>query len=254
MPGQDPVNRNFTWGETDGDSIVSQVTAAYEQVVHMRKNLFMPPTGNVTKQFINEMTRLINEWNHDTPLGDISLKALMIMPALLLQKPSATSKSRDHTEALKRRMGKWKDGDIQYLLAETHAIQRRLPKSRKNNNEEVVPKRFRDLMAQGKVNQALRLLSASNKSGILELTEETMDLIKKKHPEGKEPATEAQVYGPEQDVNPIIFHDITGESIRKSALKQEGLVVHQEWMEMYGVGFCAITNHMERLAMTYVRP
>ena len=122
-PDHDPVNRNFTWGETDGDSIVSQVTAAYEQVVHMRKNLFMPPTGNVTKQFINEMTRLINEWNHDTPLGDISLKALMIMPALLLQKPSATSKSRDHTEALKRRMGKWKDGDIQYLLAETHAIQ-----------------------------------------------------------------------------------------------------------------------------------
>ena len=43
-------------------------------------------------------------WINDTPLRKIALKAVHVMPALLLQKPSKSSKSKDHHAALERRL------------------------------------------------------------------------------------------------------------------------------------------------------
>ena len=38
------------------------------------------------------MTRMINAWVYDTPIKDIALKALHVMPNLLLQKARKNSK------------------------------------------------------------------------------------------------------------------------------------------------------------------
>ena len=43
------------------------------------------------------MTRLIDTWNNSTHLMDIGLKILMVMPALLLQKPSYKSTAKTNT-------------------------------------------------------------------------------------------------------------------------------------------------------------
>ena len=40
------------------------------------------------KTYIQEVTRLIFAWINDTQLKEIALKAVHVMPALLLQKPS----------------------------------------------------------------------------------------------------------------------------------------------------------------------
>ena len=64
----------------------------------------MVPTGTSGKKFINETTRLFDQWTNDTPLKSIALKAIHIMPALLLQKSSRNSKARDHLIALERRL------------------------------------------------------------------------------------------------------------------------------------------------------
>ena len=69
----------------------------------------MLPTGNAGKKYIKKFIRLFKAWTQDTPLRSISLKAINTMPALLLQKPSKTSK-RDHLDVLERRLQLWKRG------------------------------------------------------------------------------------------------------------------------------------------------
>ena len=54
------------------------------------------------------------------------------MPALLLQKPSKTSKSKDHLAALSRRLELRDDDKISELLPENNTIQERLSN---DNNE-----------------------------------------------------------------------------------------------------------------------
>ena len=76
--------------------------------VSWRKNLFMLPTRNVGKKYIKKVTRASNAWTQDMPLRSISLKAIHKMPALSLQKPSKSSKSRDHLDALERKLLIWK--------------------------------------------------------------------------------------------------------------------------------------------------
>ena len=68
------------------------------------KNLFLLPSGKAGKQCIDETTKLMNEWLQELPLKDITFKAIMIMPNLLLQKPSKNSKAKDHLKTLEKRL------------------------------------------------------------------------------------------------------------------------------------------------------
>jgi len=114
---------NFKWGSYDGESFARKVDLVYEKIVFWKKNLFLLPKGAAGKSYIRETTRLVNAFVEDSPLKNISIKAVMIMPALLLQKPTKKSKSRDHKSALERRMQNWEDGDILELLKECQTIQ-----------------------------------------------------------------------------------------------------------------------------------
>ena len=84
----------------------------------MRQNIFKIPSGAPRKEYIREIIRWIDAWNSNSNIKDISWKCIMVMPALLLQKPSAKSKSRDHKEVLKRRFALWKKGELIQLLKE----------------------------------------------------------------------------------------------------------------------------------------
>ena len=42
------------------------------KIVFWRKNLFLLPSGACSKRYIEEITWLLNEWNSDSPLKDIS--------------------------------------------------------------------------------------------------------------------------------------------------------------------------------------
>ena len=72
----------------------------------------MLPTGRAGKDLIDEITRLLNAWILDSSMKHITFKAIMVMPSLILQKPSRNSKAKDHSEALRRRMIQWQSGDI----------------------------------------------------------------------------------------------------------------------------------------------
>ena len=75
------------------------VVAIYEEGVYWRRNLFLLPTGAAEEKYITETTQLIEIWNQKIdPFKDISIKAVMTMPMLLLQKPSLKSKVKDRSE------------------------------------------------------------------------------------------------------------------------------------------------------------
>ena len=71
----------------NGEDFIQAVTAAYEEIIHWRRNLFLTPSGKAGKLFVSEMARLFRAYGEGSALESIALKAAMIMPALLLQKP-----------------------------------------------------------------------------------------------------------------------------------------------------------------------
>ena len=60
------------------------VFSTYGEAIKWKRKLFMLPSGKTSKEYIDECTRLILEWVHDSQLQGIAIKALMIMPSLLL--------------------------------------------------------------------------------------------------------------------------------------------------------------------------
>ena len=212
----------FYWNERKGSNFLRDLDTAYEQIVYWQQNLFLLPTGKVGKKFIREIIRLINCWIDKTALKPIALKSIMVMPALLLQKPSRTSKSKDHFLALTRRIELWEKGNINDLLHEGVTIQTllNLPKKIMSTNE--ISKRFIEKMSNGNINGAIKLLSDNMQNGVLLLNDETLKLLKQKHPDGKAPTNDALLSDTPIQIHSVQFEDIDSDMIRQSALKTRG--------------------------------
>ena len=100
--------------------------------------------------------KLMNGWTNNSPLKDIAFKTIHIMSSLLLQKPSKTSKSKDHLKALKRRIDLWIKGKFEELLFEGETIQSRLHHINTPKSIGELSKKFASLMEKGNVNGALK--------------------------------------------------------------------------------------------------
>ena len=73
------------------------------------------------KAFMEELTIWIKQLK--LKFGSKALKAFMVFPAFILQKPSATSKSKEHSAAIERRLSLWRQGNLDLLLKEVRFIQ-----------------------------------------------------------------------------------------------------------------------------------
>lgn len=80
------VAEKFYWDDVKGRHIIEVIDECYDMIVYWRKNIFMLPNGATGKEYIGEVTRLLNAWVDNSPIGIVSMKAIHIMPALLLQK------------------------------------------------------------------------------------------------------------------------------------------------------------------------
>ena len=97
----------------DGNYFSSLIESFYDEGVFWRKNVFKIPSGKAGKAFIKLQTDWLSKFNTDTNFKGIALKVFMILPIILLQKPSARSKAKDHSEALLRRIDWFQSGDIE---------------------------------------------------------------------------------------------------------------------------------------------
>ena len=145
------------------------------------------------------MIRVVNFWNDKSSgLSSISFKALMCMPALLLQKPHYRSKTKEHTEILNRRLTLWNDGDFDQLIREARAIQTRMIQNSKEIFLDQLSKTFAKHMMTGKINAALRLLENSPSGGVLQLNDDVINDLKKTHPSGQEKQKDVLLTGTNQ--------------------------------------------------------
>ena len=117
---------SFVWGKLDGSSATDIIQSYYEEVVHWQRNTFKVPRGKAGNQFVRELSRLFCGYVEGSALESISLYAVMLMPALLLQKPHSKSKSKEHVTHLERRLALWTNGEFDELLAEGSTIQQNL--------------------------------------------------------------------------------------------------------------------------------
>ena len=113
-----------TWNENI-TLIESKIGSVYSEIVYWKKVLFLLTTGAAGKGLIEETIRLVNSWTYKLDLETIALKALMIMPCLLLQKTFLNSKSKENSETLKRRLSLWKNRQLDQLMFEGKTIQDR---------------------------------------------------------------------------------------------------------------------------------
>ena len=152
---------SFIWGRHgDGRTITvntSTIDNAYNEITKWRKNTFLVPYGKTGKHFIDKLTQHINDWNNESEMQHIALKAAIVLLAVGLQKPSQKSKVKEHQECLAKRLALWKEGEIDVLVREGWIIQRRLTNSRRADppNKASV---FANLVMTGKINSALRYL------------------------------------------------------------------------------------------------
>ena len=212
----------YKWGEYDNFSFEKSLNFIYEKIVFWRKNLFLLPTGGAGKWYIDEITRLINEWLSNSPLKSIAFKLIMIMPNLLLQKPSKNSKAKDHLAALERRRELWQKGHLKSLFEEAKTIQNTLPSLQKPKTQEELRKKFVKVMRKGNINAAIKLLTNSMQNGVVPLSEETLQLLKMKHPE-EVPASPDILFKDEPvAIHPITFEKIDAELVRTAARKTQG--------------------------------
>ena len=84
---------------------------------------------------------------------------IMVLPSLLLQKPSKKSKTKDHCAALQRSLTLWHDGNVLELLKEEATIQDTLKSVNTRNTIGEISKKFVKKMQQGNINGAMKLLT-----------------------------------------------------------------------------------------------
>jgi len=98
----------FVWGALNGTTFKDLITHCYEKVVHWKRNMIKVPSGKSGNLFVKELTRLFQGYVSDSALQSVALKAAMVLPSLVLQKPS--KKSKNHPGLITGRLKLWQEG------------------------------------------------------------------------------------------------------------------------------------------------
>ena len=154
--------------------------------------------------------------------GLIGLRAFMILPSLLLQKPSSRSKAKEHAACLARRLTLWRNDEISALMKECRHIQKKLISSKKQRTTEDIARIFAKLVMEGKLSAALKFLDSANSGGILGLSEKVINDLKSKHPPAEPVADNCLLFGPIEQVKPWFFASIDEQTILSAAAKTKG--------------------------------
>ena len=110
-----------------------------------------------------------------------ALSALVLAPALLLQKPNKKSKAAEHKSLLERRLKMWMEGKFEKLFREGSSIQK--PLKFRTPSKVLCENRFVDLMRNGQTTEATGWLDSSRHTcGVKDCTEQVLQDLEEKHP------------------------------------------------------------------------
>ena len=147
----------------------------------------------------------------------------MVMPAILLQKPSRKSTAKQHSEYLTKRLNLWENGEFDQLMLEARSIQHVITRPKpKHDSQDQLSKTFAKFIMENKVHAALRLLDKAESLGIAEMTNETIAALKNLHPEAVEADESVLMDGEIPFFDGVIFTNINESAIASAALKTKG--------------------------------
>ena len=183
--------------------------------------------------FVRELSQMFRAYADRSALESVAMKAAMVMPTLLLQKPHRRFKAEDHVIYLEHRLQLWGSGKLKELLDEGRTIQHQLSRKPPIQQEDTA-RIFAKLMMEGKVRATLRIVTDSNGGGILPLdkvidvenynAETVCGVLMKKHPH-KQPPRSSSLIEPDSaplEPHPAMFEVIYGQLIRSTMLKMDG--------------------------------
>ena len=125
------AQNRIKWGSCVGlEAIKDMIDVVHSKITTWQKNFFKLPTNAVGKEVLKEAIHLIGLFNTKSVWEPIAIPLRIIFFPLLLQKPSARSKSADHTRFLKKRLVQWKEGRLTEIVSEVEEIQKRLVSSK----------------------------------------------------------------------------------------------------------------------------
>ena len=212
---------NTNYNNVTPDIFVAHINQVYEEMVSWRKNLFLLPTGKAGKTFIKLISEWIGNFNNANTFQGIAMKVVMILPNLLLQKPSAKSKAKDLSKALEERLSQWNEGKIQDLLRDAKAIQEKLKSAKKKSTDDV-NRVFSKLIFEGKIGAALKFLDENAEDAVLQSSETVIKKLKLLHPPAAEIQPNTLLEGPVNQVSPTKFSTIDEQEIMKAANQIKG--------------------------------
>ena len=111
--------------------------------------------------------------------------------------------------------------EILQLIRSGHTIQKRLVSAQRKKNEDTARK-FSNLIFEGKVTQAVRMLSDDENQGMLPLTEQTLAQLKRKHPNPSGIRGETLLNGPIRQMDTAYFDCIDGNMIARATKMTNG--------------------------------
>ena len=95
------------WGGMPYNQLLKTIDEFYEKMVFFRKNLFKLPSGKPGIELVGELAFWLRQFNRNGKLNKVAIKSVMILPTLLVQKPSP---NKQHSCALERRLHQWRCG------------------------------------------------------------------------------------------------------------------------------------------------
>ena len=281
LPAFQAANRClFQWSaHVSGDDFLQMVDSAYEEIIKWPRNLFNLPTGKASTAFISETARLIQEFASASALERVALKAVMVLHVLVLQKPADTSSAKTHLALVERRLALWKAGDVDALMHEARSIQshrQRVARDRQTHSggKDHAATVFARLVMQGKIKAAIRYVSEQAAGGVLSINDllpgssgmTVGDVLREKHPEGRDADPAALLQGPVLPVQPVLLESLDALTVKRCALRLTGAagpsgVDASGWTRMccsFGlasVDLCrAVANLGRRLTCHFVDP
>ena len=224
LPEYTSINQtpNKTYNNMDGTTFNNLINKFYDESVKFRKNLFLVPTGNSGKEYVKLLTEWMTNYNSGNTFHGIAMKVVMTLPNLLLQKPSAKSKAKEHTAALERRLRLWREGELTDIWKECLIIQKKLTTTKPQRSQEDISRTFSKLMFEGKVGPALRFLEENADNAVLSPTNEVIAKLQALHPASEEISPNTLIAGPLQPINTAYLLSIDEEEILKAANRTTG--------------------------------
>ena len=187
---------NKDWHDMTGLQLTQTIDNIYDEIVHWRKSLFKLPSGTAGRSFISRLTNSLDHFNRGTEFCRITLKVFMVLPCLLLQKPSRQRKSKDHSKKLEERQQLWNECRIDEFMRENQKTKKKILVKSNNHTLEDSYCNFAKHMWQGKVSAALKLLNSDYDKGVLEVDDNVLKDLQEKHPKPAPIKEESLLQGP----------------------------------------------------------